>query len=243
MRNYLKNLSCHFKGDYKKIAQGLKQRIQVVEYPIEMDFLCFGEKQYPQAFYDMINPPWVIYYRGDLSLLEKPCLAMVGSRTPSDYGKAMALSLSQNLSQRFVIVSGLAKGIDGLCHFGAIRQGRTIGILGCGLDVYYPKENRELIDKLAKEHLICSEYPPQTPPLAHHFPIRNRLIVGLAKSLVVVEANHRSGSTSSVTQALTLGKDVYCVPFRYDEPTGQANNHLISLGAQILTKENIQDIV
>lgn len=243
MRNYLKNLSCHYHGNYKKIKQALHQRQQVPDYPIKGDFVCFGEPLYPRSFYDMVDPPWVLFYKGDITLLQKACVSMVGSRQPNGYGLKMAHILSEYLAQRFVIVSGLARGIDTICHQSALKKGKTIGFLGCGLDIYYPPENKALIDKMGENHLLCSEYPPLTKPLGPHFPIRNRLIVGASRSLVVIQARHRSGTTSSVTQALENGREVYCVPHCYDDDFGQANNHLIGLGAQILTKENLQDIV
>ena len=243
MRNYLKDLSCHYQGQYQKIKAALQRRQAVPSYDLEVDFVCFGDLHYPQQFYEMTEPPWVLFYKGDWSLLSQPCLSMVGTRQPDAYGKEMARCLSSYFAKRFVIVSGLARGIDTICHQAALVSGRSIGFLGCGLDVVYPPENKVLIDKMGKEHLLCSEYPPTTKPLGHHFPVRNRLIVAASRSLIIVQAQPRSGSTSSVTQALANGREVYCVPHRFDDKIGEANNQLISLGAQILTKEILQDIV
>lgn len=171
-------------------------------------------------------------------------IAVVGSRDMSDYGKACTKEVVDELNVKYGIVSGLAKGIDGCAHSYALLQQRsTIAIIGCGLDVCYPKENEKLYASIKKFGLILSEYPYGTKPFAHHFPWRNRIIACLSKCVIVIEAKQRSGTMITVNEALNLGKDIYCFPYRYFDSYGTGCNWLISQGCNIIyCKKDIREI-
>jgi DNA processing protein len=203
--------------------------------------LTFEDPRYPRCLKEIFDPPYVLYCTGCVEVLEDPAVAIVGSRRPTAYGQAMAEKLAGDLAVRgCTIVSGLAAGIDACAHWGALRQGRTIAVLGSGLDVLYPRENRGLAEKIAEGGAVLSEFPLGTKPLAANFPVRNRIISGLALGLVVVEAAERSGSLISAKFALEQDREVMAVPGNVTSEMSQGSNGLIREGAKLVT--NWEDI-
>lgn len=177
-----------------------------------------GDEEYPEKLTHIYSPPKVLYVLGNEKLLKNSCISIVGCRDCTDYGKRVAYYFAQEFTERnIVVVSGLARGIDTYAHKGAVsKSGKTIAVLGCGLDVIYPPENRELYMQILKnEGAIITEYPLGTMPLKANFPERNRIISGLSDGLLVIEAKQRSGTLITVEHALEQGKDVYAVPRKY----------------------------
>lgn len=198
------------------------------------------QPNYPQAFKQLENPPYVLFYHGNIELLNYPSCGVVGSRQPTTYAIDATKQLVKTFSKKMVIVSGLAKGIDAIAHQQACIYGSTIAILGCGINRIYPSENRQLTMELRKSQLVLSEYPDFVAPYPKHFLARNRLIAALSNPLFVMAATYRSGTMSTVNEALSLSKDIYCLPYPINEPTGLGCNLLISAGANILT--NVTDL-
>ncbi|MCI8515106.1 MAG: DNA-protecting protein DprA [Lachnospiraceae bacterium] len=189
------------------------------------------------------NPPACLFVKGEIPQDSVPSVAIVGARAATGYGVGMAEELAGELSRAGCwIISGLAHGIDRYAHKGAVGAGgRTCGVLGCGVDICYPKENYLLYEEiLAKSGSVLSEFLPGTPPLPMHFPIRNRLISGLADVVLVVEARKRSGSLITAAIALEQGKDVFALPGRISDPLSRGCLELIRDGAQVLM--DVQDI-
>lgn len=190
-------------------------------------------KQYPAALKKIKGFPEKLYYRGNVSLLQKRCAAVVGSRTTNQYGRNMAVSISGILAEHgVVVVSGMARGIDTCAHRGAIDAGGdTIAVLGCGIDVCYPAENKNLKQEIERCGLIISEYPPETEARAYHFPRRNRIISGISEVVTVVQARNRSGALITAELAADQGKEVCALPGNIDSQYNLGNNKLIKEGA------------
>lgn len=200
------------------------------------------DDSYPEQLRNIFDPPILLYYKGDLSILNKQGIGVVGARACTEYGKnAVRYILPGVIKRGFPIISGLAKGIDSQAHQVTIQlEGKTVGIIGTGLDQYYPNENRMLQDKIAEEHLLLSEFPFGTKPKRHHFPLRNRLIAGLSRGVLVVEAKDRSGSLITAHQALEGGKEVFAVPGSLFSIYSRGCNRLIQVGAKaVLSAEDI----
>ena len=200
------------------------------------------DEDYPDYLKQKVcRPPLVLYYYGDISLIkdENKNIAFIGSRKCSDYGQKITSQIVSEVAERFNIVSGLAKGIDTCAHNACVNIiGKTIAVLGCGIDVCYPESNRRLYEIIKKRGLVISEYPSDTPPQASYFPMRNRIIVGLSRLIVITEAKKRSGTSISTAYALAMGKDVCCVPYPADN--NSLCNHLIKQGAFMI--EDAQDL-
>jgi len=179
------------------------------------------------------DPPFLLYALGRIERLRLPAVAVVGSREASRYGRAVAWRLSQELSNAGVtVVSGFARGVDAAAHEAAMEgPGGTIAVLGCGLDVDYPREHARLKDRMAAQHLLLSEYPPGTEPRPQNFPIRNRIIAGLSSGVVVVEASRRSGSLITARLAADFGRDVFAVPGSIFSETSSGAHELLRDGA------------
>lgn len=191
------------------------------------------DQEYPLALKEIYNPPALLFYQGNLDLLAKPRLAIVGSRNCSDVGAKSVQKLIKELGNQFVIVSGLARGIDTCAHVASLKNGGTsIAVIGTGLDRYYPKENTKLQDYMAKNHLVLTEYVAGEQPLKFHFPERNRIIAGLAQGVIVVEAKMRSGSLITCERALEEGRDVFAVPGNILDGKSDGCHHLIQEGAK-----------
>ena len=193
------------------------------------------DESYPPMLREISRPPLVLFARGN-PVPDAERIAVVGSRHASPYGKRVAEEISMRLASRGVtVVSGAARGVDSAAHTGALRAGRTVAVLGCGVDVVYPRENARLLDEIAASGLVLSEYPPGTSPVAAFFPQRNRIISGLSRGTVVVEAAERSGSLITAELALSEGRDVFAVPGSIFSDTSKGCHRLIQQGAKLVT--------
>lgn len=197
---------------------------------------------YPGLLREIFDPPYVLYVAGDPGVLNEPSVAVVGARRPTPLGRAVSERLAKDLAAcGLVVVSGMAVGIDSLAHWGALQAGRTVAVLGSGLDDVYPKENRNLFRKIAETGAVVSEFPPDARPLAYRFPLRNRVISGLALAVVVVEATRRSGSLITARLALEQNREVMAVPGNITSGLSSGTNWLIKTGAKLV--ETWEDVV
>ena len=197
--------------------------------------LAIHRSGYPRKLRELHDPPCLLFARGRLDLLARPAVAVIGTRRHTAYGAEAAERIARELSGAgVVVVSGLARGIDGVAHQAALTGG-TIAVLGSALDVPYPRENRPLFHQIGLRGLALSEFPPGTPPLPYHFPQRNRIIAALSLAVVVVEARAESGSFITVEHALDLGRDVFAVPGPIGRETSAGTNQLIRDGATLVT--------
>lgn len=210
---------------------------------LNISTVSFLSKHYPDLLREIYNPPYLLYLKGKKNLLKQNCIAVVGSRNASYYGKKIAFKLSGQLAMAgFTIVSGLARGIDSYAHKGALAVGgATIAIMGNGLDVVYPRENYQLMKEISNNGLLLSEYPPGTSPLKGNFPARNRLISGLSLGVVVVEASERSGALITADFALEQNREVFAVPGNINSAMSTGTNNLIKLGAKIVNR--VEDVL
>ena len=211
--------------EYKKM---LEKNIQLISV---------NDTAYPEKLKYIEKAPYALFCRGELPKEERLTIAIVGARNCSAYGKEMALWFGKELSDAGIqVISGLAFGIDGYAHQGALHGGTpTYGVLGNGIDICYPKENFSIYMKIQEQGGILSEYSPGTRPATFQFPMRNRIISGLADMVIVIEARFRSGSLITADQALEQGRDVYAVPGRITDPLSRGCNELIRQGAGIIT--------
>ena len=203
-----------------------------------------NDRDYPARLGQIRNPPPVLWVAGDIRPEDEAAVAIVGSRGATEYGLATAHRLARELvSAGINVVSGVALGIDAAAHYGALSQGgRTFGVLGCGLDVVYPRTNRELFRKIPASGALISEFPLGTAPEPGHFPARNRVIAGLSLAVVVVEAGRRSGALITARMALDENREVMAVPGRAGARTSQGTNNLLKQGALLVeTGQEILD--
>ena len=202
----------------------------------DIKMVCVGDRDYPEQLLPYGDKPEVLFYKGRLPDKDKPIVAMVGARACSNYGRTMAKKIAGDLAYNNVqIISGMARGIDTYSQLGAVEAGgATFAVLGCGVDICYPTENIELYENIIKTGGVISEYPPGDKPLAWHFPMRNRIISGLADKVIVVEAKEKSGSLITVEWALEQGKDVMAVPGRVNDKLSEGCNRLIRSGAGLV---------
>jgi DNA processing protein len=195
------------------------------------------EPEYPQSLLQIYDPPALLYVRGDSSVLNAPSLSIVGTRRPTVYGTQMAERLGRDLAKRgLVIISGLARGVDALSHAGALSAGgRAIGVLGTGIDVCYPKENKKLFERVLEKGAIISELPTGSHPAPENFPVRNRIIAGMPLGVVIVEGKQYSGSLITARLAMEFGREVFGVPGNVTQEVSFAPNQLIKQGAKLVT--------
>jgi len=197
--------------------------------------LTLEDKEYPQYLREIFDPPYVLYYAGNIEVLKGPAVSIVGTRKPTPYGRAVAEKLAGDLASRgLVIVSGLARGIDSIVHWGALKGGQTVAVLGSGLENIYPRENKPLFENIKDKGVVISEFPLKAPPVGFHFPIRNRIISGLSMALVVVEAAKRSGTLISARLALEQNREVMAIPGTVTSDYSQGTNWLIKTGAKLV---------
>ena len=200
--------------------------------------LTMQDALYPDRLRNIYDPPVLLYGRGRMPLFdEEAAVSVVGTRTCTPYGISAAEELGYQLAKEgAVVVSGLAKGIDGASHRGALRAGGfTAAVLGGGVDVVYPAENRRLYEDIAATGVLLSEYPPGTEPVGSHFPVRNRILSGLCLGVVAVECRPHSGTMITVDRALEQNRDLFAVPGNIDAPMSQGPNLLIQQGAKLVT--------
>lgn len=205
--------------------------------------VTFNDKDYPETLRNIDDAPIVLYIKGKMQMEDKFAIAVVGSRKYSFYGRFTAEKLSSELSSMgFTIVSGMARGIDTLAHTAAIKSGgRSIAVLGSGIDVPYPPENKGLMEKISESGYVMSEFPPGTQPDRENFPRRNRLISGLSLGVLVVEAASDSGSLITASCAAEQGKEVFAVPGNINSVNSAGTNELIKNGAKLV--QNVGDII
>lgn len=229
------------------IHQSIEQEnIQATLEWLEKDnahIITLGDKLYPEKLLEINNPPTVLYALGNLQRLSQPAIAVVGSRNATPQGEKNAENFSKDLcDQGFCIISGMALGIDGAAHRGALKSnGATIAVVGTGLDIVYPAKHRELAHEIASHGLILSEFPLGTPSKAQNFPRRNRIISGLSLGCLVIEANKDSGSMITARLAAEQGREVFAVPGSIHSPVSKGCHQLIKQGAKLV--ESSADIV
>ena len=237
-------------ADKRAIASSAKdEKLDYIIHKIDeykMDVTTFLDKDFPSILNHIYNPPAILFMRGNRALLDKRLnrIALVGARRCSLYGRNVARMLGKELGKySAIIVSGGARGIDTHGHEGLLASlGYGIVVMGCGLDIVYPRENTKLFDRILQNNgLLVSEYPPGTPPSAKHFPARNRIISGLSRGVIVVEAKGSSGSLITADMAVSEGRDVFVVPCNLLDHTADGNKFLMRNGAFVLT--GYEDIV
>lgn len=201
--------------------------------------ISIEDEEYPNLLKEIIKPPALLYVKGKL-LVDEKYFASVGTRWPSDYGKMVTSDLVGDLAQNgFTIVSGMARGIDSLSHRAALlRKKRTIAIVGTGLDIVFPPENKKLAKEIVKEGAIISEFPLETPALPYNFPLRNRIIAGMSLGVLVIEGRKKSGALITANLAIEEGREVFATPGPIYSKTSAAPNNLIKQGAHPLTDVN-----
>jgi DNA processing protein len=199
-------------------------------------FLVRGDKAYPPLLNEIYDPPLILYCRGRIEVLDLSAVAIVGTRRPTFYGLQMAQGLAFDLAKReLAIISGLARGIDAAAHRGCLEAaGRTLAVLGCGIDVVYPREHRQLTQQIAETGLLLSEFPPGTSPVPQNFPVRNRIISGLGLGTVIVEASEYSGSLITARLAMEQNREVFAIPGNLTSPQSFGPNYLIKQGAKLV---------
>jgi len=205
--------------------------------------LSIDDDRYPVLLRSIPDPPLLLYLKGKAECLDQQAVAIIGSRSATSYGKRIGFQLAKELAGRGVcIVSGMAMGIDGEAHAGALAAGgATVGVLGCGIDVVYPRQHQDLFAEVEEKGLIVSEYPRETRPDGFRFPERNRIISGLVQGVIVVEATRKSGSLITVRMALDQGREVFAVPGRIDSIKSQGTHSLIQEGAKLV--QGVDDIL
>ena len=232
-------LAVKYQGDIDKILTAIQfgdinvpyEEAMRVYKALPCQAVTILDYDYPQKLKQAYRPPIVLFYYGDISLLNERLFAVVGSRDMSDYGKQCTEIIVQGLAKKCVIISGLARGIDAAAHECAIKNnGRTIAVLGSGIDNCYPSDNKELYEEIKKHHLLISEYPYDAPPDREHFPMRNRIITGLCDALYIPQINsYMSGTMISLTMGLELGKGIFIAA--YPPGSNTINNKLLDEGA------------
>lgn len=235
----------------EKLALRLRARESLVAVDQTLDWseqeghhvVTLGDGAYPDRLLEIADPPPLLYVRGNPGLLRHEAVAIVGSRNATPQGRANAEAFARALSERGVtVISGLALGIDAAAHRGALEgRGSTVGVVGAGVDVVYPPRNADLFDALAARGAVVSEFPLGAPPLAGHFPRRNRLISGLSRGVLVVEAGLESGSLITARVGAEQGRDVFAVPGSIHSPLSKGCHALIKEGAKLV--ESVEDVL
>ena len=247
-REILLYYAIKYRGDWNRIYEAIHNKeeldIEEAQKVVEQNqckYITMLDEEYPDSLKEAYKAPFVLFYQGDISLLsdKNNKMAVVGSRSHSDYGKEMTEKLVSGIAKDFVIVSGLALGIDAIAHKTAIDNGgKTIAVLGNGINFHYLEENKEIYEEIRKNHLVISEYPDNEPPRPDCFPVRNRIIAGLCSSLLVTEGKIRSGTQITAFLMVQKSGDVCCVPTKAGEDS--LCNHLIKEGAYLV--ETVEDI-
>jgi len=245
-RELLAGLAMKHNGDFKKIYQSIKDREKFTDEEIKnyldkikSKYITILDDEYPEILKQVYMPPFVLFYHGDISLLKSEDIkvAVVGSRDCSEYGKNITKTLVNVLSKnKRIIVSGLARGIDSVAHEACLNSdGRTIAVLGSGINNCYPHSGKHLYEKIKKDHLVISEYPNDLEPSPTNFPNRNRIVAGIADKVLVTEAYRNSGTNITILFALRQGKDVLAVPYMAGK--NSACNSFIQDGAFLINNE------
>jgi|LSQX01.2.fsa_nt_gb DNA processing protein len=234
-------LGCNFlnKNDVEQLQKkDLKPANEIIKScdTKNIDIITMDNPRYPKRLKEMPDPPYVLYIKGSVPDDNLWHIGIVGSRKATYYGRSLAEEFSFQLAKKgFVIVSGMARGIDSCAHRGALKaDGITQAVLGCGVDIPYPKENADMMNYISKMGAILSEYPPSTMPIAGNFPARNRIISGLCDIILVIEAGERSGARITADFAIDYGREVMAVPGNVDSYYSRGSNNLIKEGAKLI---------
>ena len=231
-------------GEIRKgpLEKAIKREFALLE-KVGGTIVTLRDEAYPKRLKDIYDPPALLYVRGELRGEDELAVAIVGSRKTSPYGRWFTEKISRDLAgQGVTIVSGLARGIDSVAHKGALDGGgRTIAVLGCGIDVIYPSENRDLFSQIVERGAVVSEFPMGSRPEGGHFPRRNRIISGLSIGVVIVQASAKSGSLITAKYALEQGREVFAVPGNVGADGSRGTNQLIKEGAKLV--ESSADIL
>lgn len=206
------------------------------------NYVVIGDENYPERLYDLQGPPLILFYDGDLLLLDRPSAGIVGSRRCSDYGRRATFEIASALARiGLVVISGGARGVDSAAHRAVLKEsGKTVCVLGAGLDVVYPEENGALFEEIRQNGLLITEYPRGFGPKKWTFPMRNRIIAGLSDQIIVTEAAEKSGSLHTASFGEEINRIIHAVPHSIYSSAGRGSNQLIELGAKILyAKENL----
>ncbi len=204
--------------------------------------IAINEPEYPELLKEIFDPPVILYAQGNIDLLNTPCLSVVGSRTPSEYGKHVTKATCKELAKHMTIVSGMAKGIDAIAHQSALNYGGySIGVLGSGINIHYPSENKALYQNMIKNGCLVTEHPLHTPSLPLRFPARNRLVSGLSKGVIICQALLKSGSLITARTAMEQNRDVFAIPGPINDPLSEGPHSLIKDGAVLV--QTINDIL
>ncbi len=204
--------------------------------------LTLEDRDYPEALRETFDPPFVLYIAGRVEVLKEPAVSIVGARKPTTYGRAVADRLARDLAAcGLVVVSGMARGIDSISHWGALKEGQTMAVLGSGFEDIYPPENKKLMDVIAEKGAVISEFPLTAYPAPFHFPQRNRIISGMTLATIVIEATRRSGSLITARLALEQNREVMAVPGNITSSLSLGTNWLIKDGAKAV--DGWEDVV
>lgn len=238
----IKKLSQMKKASFARFLRETNLQVEMEKYrAFGVSWVAVYDADYPSLLREIYAPPVVLFYQGDLSILAKHiCLGVVGARAATDYGLDAVAEIIPTLlkesKEPLAIVSGLAKGIDTQAHEVTLKaEGATIGVIGAGLDQFYPRNNKKIQKRMAKEQLLLSEYPLGAKPLKFRFPERNRIIAGLSRGVLVIEAKKRSGSLITAYNGLDENRDVFALPGSIFEKNSEGCHKLIQLGA-VLTR-------
>ena len=227
-KNQLLYYSIKYQGNYFKIKNALLNNEPYHVIRSKNNYFTILDKEYPLSLKRLKQPPYILYYLGDISLLKNSLISIVGSRNATNYGKKMTSLIVEDLNKDYTIVSGMALGIDKIAHQSALN---TIAVLGSGINYVYPYSNLDLYNDLIKNHLVISEYPNFTKPKPYYFIARNRIVAALGEALIVTQATRISGTFSTVDYALDLGKNIYTIPYQMDDLSGSGCNYLLQEGA------------
>ncbi|WP_053985150.1 DNA-processing protein DprA [Niameybacter massiliensis] len=211
----------------------------------EIHVIGIDESEYPIYLKEIVDPPFVLFWKGN-TFINKPALAIVGSRKCSEYGYQAAIELGYELTKAgFLVVSGMARGIDEAAHKGALKIGETLAVLGTSVDICYPKQNYKLYQDILHTGCVVSEFVPPTEPRAYQFPKRNRIISGMTLGTIVVEASERSGSLITARLALEQNREVFAVPGNFNSALSKGSHRLIQSGAKLVTcgSDIVQEIM
>lgn len=224
--------------DYSDFDYGTEQVSKAKQAGIEI--IDFWDEKYPENLKRIYDPPAFLFVKGTLVKQDKYAISIVGTRLPSSYGKVVAEKIAKELAQKgLVIVSGLARGIDTISHWAAVQSGgRTIAVMGSGLDHIYPGENKKLAEKIIEQGALISEFPMGTKPDAVNFPRRNRIISGMALGTIVVEAGLKSGALLTANYALEQNREIFAVPGNINSPKSLGTNQIIKDGAKLISSAN-----
>ena len=242
-RETLASYSIQYDGNWDRIRLAVMNEEKPLLTEIRERFITILDEAYPDCLRQLRNPPWVLFYQGNIHLLREPMITIVGSRDLSEYGEELTVTAADELKKRFVLVSGLAKGADSLVHKCALEDGHSVGVIGSGLGTRYPKENSGLYEAMARRDLIISEWPRSCGVRKENFPWRNRILAALGQALIVTAAKTRSGTMHTVNEALQLGRDIYTFPYPFECAEGRGCDQLINDGANILfTRGQLSEI-